>query len=267
MRKYTRSFSENEKNKLERMISEFNFKKSSTKLGKITESVEKEFTNGETKIKSFTYLKENKLVSDFYKVDTKNKKMTKVKTINESSDINRTAWEIEKTGRSLTGNPYRNINENNSYNFKESGDKRKRSTSELKYLDKLIDYVQSELDVLKGIKTDIEYQKNNGWSEFYSCDISLYGKDLGSFEFKVNSKGIYILLVGTWVDVTIVEYDGQELISNALVAMMGFPVAGDTIQSKLEELKAKKPELFQEEDYDEEEDDDIEPLFPPMGLN
>lgn len=267
MRKYTQSFSEKYGNKLETMVSEFHFKKSTTKLGTITESVEKEFSEGDIKIKSFTYLKENKLVSDFYKVDSENKKMTKVKTINEGSDLNRTTWEIEKTGRELTGKPYMNVNEDNSYNFKESDDKRKRPTDELVYLDKLIDYVQSELDVMKGIKTDLEYQKNNGWSEFYTCAISMNEKDLGTFEFKVNSKGIYILLVGTWVDVTIVEYDGQELISNALVAMMGFPVAGDTIKSKLAELKAKKPELFQEEDYNEEADDSIEPLYPPIGLN
>lgn len=276
-RKYTQSFSDRlnenknvstkKENKIDKLINDFDFKKSNIKLGKITESVEKDFSSGDKTFKAFTYLKENKFVSDIYEVDTENKKMKKVQTISPESEAGRASWEVEKAGRELIGESLNENDARNSYNFKESDDKRKRPTEDLKYLDKLLDYVQEELEVVAGISVDLEYQKHNGWSEFYTCKVSINDRNVGEFEFKVNSKGIYVLLMGTWVDTTVVEYDGKELISNAVIAMMGFPIAGDTIKSKLDELKSKHPDLFQEEDYDEEEDDDIEPLFPPMGLN
>lgn len=267
MKRYTQSFSDRENtNKLNMLVESFNFKKSNIKLGSITESVEKEFSNRKMKVKSFTYLKEGVMVTDFYKVDTLNKKMSKIKTIKGSSNVTRNSWIIEKVGRSLIGESV--INEaSNDYNFKESNDRKKRQTSDLKYLDKLLDYVQSELEVMSGVNVDLEYQRNNGWSEFYTCNISINEKNVGEFEFKVNSKGIFILLVGNWVNVDIVKYDAKDLLSDAFLSLLGFPGSGDLIKSKLEELKAKVPDLFQDVDEDDEMQGDIQPLFPPMGLN
>lgn len=235
--------------------------------------------DSESAIKLIAYIKGNTLVAEYFKMDDSLNLEDSVADFKMfkaiEPDMTRIFWELEKEVQNVhIEEPIENSlreekepEEEECEDCKEdeeiiveadinSSRRRENSNYKLKYDSKLKNYIQKELVPTQYITTDLEYLRHNGWSEFYEARFNMNGKSIKEFNFKVNSRSIYLNLEDEWIDVAIFDYDSAELQDEFAKAMMGFK--SEHLKDLMDKLKSEVPQFFVEEN--ETEEDGLNPL-------